>query len=60
MNSPAELEKLIEAQTRDAPPDMARLVIEAVRLFIADPDSKVLTIAKVEGDGKTHYLIDIS
>lgn len=60
MNSPSELDKLIEQQVSSDPPGMARLVIEAVRLFMADPDAKLLTVAKIEGDEKTHYLIDIS
>lgn len=60
MNSPTDLEKLIEQQVSEDPPGTARMVIEAVRLFMADPDAKLLTVAKIEGDEKTHYLIDIS
>ena len=55
-----ELEQMLESHTRDAPPDMASVIIESVRAFVADPDVSTLTIAKIEGDGKTHYMIDLS
>lgn len=60
MNSPTDLEKLIESQVSEDPPGMARMVIEAVRMFMNDQDAKLLTVAKVENNEKTHYLIDIS
>lgn len=55
-----QLEQQIEMSTREAPPDTCRVIIEAVRSFVANPDGKIMTIAKISGEDRVHYLIDIS
>lgn len=53
------LERLIREQTKELPPDMSRVLIEMVLVFISDPGAKSLTLTKVESEDKTHFSIEL-
>lgn len=58
-NELGELERLIRERTHDLPPDMARVIVEMVLMFVATQGSQTLTLTKIETEDKTHYSIEL-
>lgn len=58
-NEVSEIERLIRERTQELPPDMSRVIIEMVLMFIAEPGTKTLTLTKTDTDDKTHYSVEL-